>query len=97
MQSSVSPTITSKRSVVLPPHGQHHTLPHHHDPWKMELGLVMILVGVHMVALAYWAYVLYASKEKKRRRGEKMDAKKSTWRTPKEILSSYQKARLGKV
>ena len=70
---------------------------HYHDPWLQWEGLVVILVGVHLVAFCYWCWLLYASREKKR--GGQLGgtavpaANKFEWRTPRDVL----KARLGKA
>lgn len=114
------PTITSnsKRSVVLPhdKHGDRHIVHTHPDPWQQWEGLVAGLVGVHIIALGFWCYLLYVSRDKNKkgskrsggvvssiastfasREGGGQAGKSAEWRSPREILSAYNKQLLGKV
>lgn len=38
----------------------------HKDAWHQFEGLVFVLIGIHVAALAFWGYLLYASRERKR-------------------------------
>ncbi|KAJ9507742.1 hypothetical protein QJQ45_019349 [Haematococcus lacustris] len=133
--NSKAPLLASKRSVVLHPEHGHHHLPHHHTEWELEMGLVIILVAVHVGALCFWLWLLYADKERKKQlrnggqpgshrpgskpgstlasagrlgssdvtgaAGSSSTGVGSSWRTPKELLAAWGKARererLGKV
>lgn len=103
------------KQVVLP-----HSLPtdvgtpqaSHKDAWHQFEGLVFVLIGIHVAALAFWGYLLYASRERKRARqaASKVNSQAgsasamsctapsstSEWRTPKEIKRAYQKQHIGK-
>mmetsp|Transcript_11072 Transcript_11072/g.19219 ORF Transcript_11072/g.19219 Transcript_11072/m.19219 type:complete len:173 (-) Transcript_11072:715-1233(-) len=62
------PLPSSKRHVVLHHETGHHHLPHTHTlAWEMETGFVVVLVAIHVVALCFWMYLLYASKDQRRR------------------------------
>lgn len=62
-------------------------------------GLVVALVLIHVLAFIYWCYLLYASKIPLLRKKTESyrDVKGAEWRTPKEVLAAYKKARLGKA
>ncbi|MEW5297221.1 MAG: hypothetical protein WDW38_006045 [Sanguina aurantia] len=111
-------TITnSKRSVVLPQdkHSDRHVVHTHPDPWHQWEGLVAALVAMHIVALAFWCYLLYVSRDGKKKGGKRPGAvsslastfgsregsgaggRSTEWRSPREILSAYNKQLLGKV
>jgi hypothetical protein len=110
--------------VVLPQGlDPHHVTPHHshhlrRDAWHQWEGLVLVLVLVHLLALAFWASLLYSTRANRQGRagsGSGAAASKrgaaaaagsaaaagaaqpQKWRTPRDVLLSYQKARLGKV
>lgn len=107
--------------VVLPQGlDPHHVTPHHshhlrRDAWHQWEGLVLVLVLVHLLALAFWASLLYSTRANRQSRASGGAAAKRAaataaassaaaaaqqpqkWRTPRDVLLSYQKARLGKV
>jgi hypothetical protein len=60
--------------------------------------ILSVLVGIHLVALAYWMYLLYLSRDKRKRAAAKAKGDSSpAWRTPKDIMREYQKAQIGKL
>lgn len=107
----------SKRSVVLPhdKHGDRHVVHTHPDPWHQWEGLVAGLVGIHILALGFWCYLLYVSRDKNKKGSKRSggvvssiastftsreggaSGKSAEWRSPREILSAYNKQLLGKV
>lgn len=101
-----------RQHVVLPQGlDPHHVTLHGHrrQQWEQWEGLVLVLVLVHLVALAFWASLLYSTREQRRaKRGDAAAGRDSSrvagaaaqpqrWRTPRDVLLSAQKARLGKV
>lgn len=96
-----------RQHVVLPQGlDPHHVTPHGHrrQQWEQWEGLVLVLVLVHLVALAFWASLLYSTRQAKRgeaagrdARGAGAAAQPQRWRTPRDVLLAAQKARLGKV
>lgn len=87
------------RSVVLPQGLSDHHAHVHQDGWHHMEGLVVALVLIHVLAFIYWCYLLYASKKpllRKKKTESYRDVKSAEWRTPKEVLAAYKKARLGK-
>lgn len=101
---------TTMRSVVLPQGLSGHHTQAHKDAWHQWEGLVVILVAIHLVAFVFWCYLLYASKERRRKEGKgggnggiarsaalHTSRGAAEWRSPREILAQFEKARLGKV
>lgn len=88
-----------KRTVVLPEGPAGHPLHAHKDPWHQLEGIVFVLIAVHLSAFLYWCYLLYVSRQAKKRRMDTNPeaAKAHDWRTPRDILGSYEKNRLGKT
>ena len=83
------------------PHGQGHAAhPAERDPdsWAHLSSILTVLVAVHAVALAYWLYLLFISRERRKQRArERGEEAPPAWRTPKDIMREYQKAQLGKL
>lgn len=62
LSPDTSPVLANtKRKVVLHQDHGHHHLPHTLEA-ELEISLVVILVVVHLGALCFWAWLLYASK-----------------------------------
>jgi heme/copper-type cytochrome/quinol oxidase subunit 2 len=66
------------------------------DTWHHLSSILTVLVVVHAVALAYWLYLLFASRERRKQQGKDKE-EAPAWRTPKDIMREYQKQQLGKL
>lgn len=86
------------------PHGYDKHEPHHelNTEAELEVGLIVILVLVHVVALCFWMWLLMSpgSKGKKSGADEGGMSREKSWRTPGELIAQYtrasEKKRLGK-
>jgi hypothetical protein len=83
--------------AVVAPHGRAaHPAERETDSWHIG-SILTLLVAVHAVALAYWLYLLFISRERRKRARERGEDAPPAWRTPKDIMREHQKAQLGKL